>query len=340
MATSAAWPRAITIEAAGREVRLSSPSKVNFPEPGFTKLDLAEYYLAVADAACLHVRERPTTMKRFVDGIIGELDLPEAGAEEHAGVAADGDGRSSPAGAAPRSCGQRRRAPGVGRQPGRDRLQPVARAPGRPRPSGRAARRPGPDPGVGLRRGPPGGDVRARGPRRPRAARLPQDLRLARDPHQRADRARGGRSRRCAARRSPWRARSSAGRPTWRHRSGGRRSATACSSTTTRTPATARWRRPGRCARRPTPASRAAGVGRGARRRPGGAAPGDGAGAPRRAGRPVGGDRRRPPAPSTPCTSWPTATRPGGLGDAPWPPHFRKQAGEGKRVQPSRAKKD
>jgi len=28
-----------------------------------------------------------------------------------------------------------------------------------------------------------------------------------------------------------------------------------------------------------------------------------------------------------------------GLGDAPWPPHFRKQAGEPKRVQPSRAKK-
>jgi len=29
-----------------------------------------------------------------------------------------------------------------------------------------------------------------------------------------------------------------------------------------------------------------------------------------------------------------------GLGDAPWPPHFRKQAGEPKRVQPSRARKE
>jgi DNA primase len=28
-----------------------------------------------------------------------------------------------------------------------------------------------------------------------------------------------------------------------------------------------------------------------------------------------------------------------GLGDAPWPPHFRKQAGEPRRVQPSRARK-
>ena len=60
---------ATTIEAAGREVRLSSPSKVYFPEPRLTKRDLAEYYVAVADAACLHLRERPTTMKRFPGGV-------------------------------------------------------------------------------------------------------------------------------------------------------------------------------------------------------------------------------------------------------------------------------
>jgi len=60
---------ATTIEAAGREVRLSSPSKVYFPEPRLTKRDLAEYYVAVAEAACLHLRERPTTMKRFPGGV-------------------------------------------------------------------------------------------------------------------------------------------------------------------------------------------------------------------------------------------------------------------------------
>jgi bifunctional non-homologous end joining protein LigD len=64
---------AIELEAAGRTVRLSSPSKVYFPGPGFTKLDVARYYLAVADQACLHLRERPTTMKRFVEGIEGEF---------------------------------------------------------------------------------------------------------------------------------------------------------------------------------------------------------------------------------------------------------------------------
>jgi DNA ligase D len=62
-----------TIEAAGREVRLSSPSKVFFPAPGLTKGDLAAYYVSVAEAACRHLAERPTTMKRFVDGAEGEF---------------------------------------------------------------------------------------------------------------------------------------------------------------------------------------------------------------------------------------------------------------------------
>src|SRR5262249_45908052 len=71
------------IEAAGREVRLSSPSKVFFSMPGFTKLDLAQYYLDVADAAVNQLRERPGTMKRFVDGAGGEFffqkRVPEKG---------------------------------------------------------------------------------------------------------------------------------------------------------------------------------------------------------------------------------------------------------------------
>ena len=62
-----------TIEVVGREVRLSNPDKVFFPKPGFTKLDLAEYYMAVEDAAVNQLRERPGTMKRFVDGAAGEF---------------------------------------------------------------------------------------------------------------------------------------------------------------------------------------------------------------------------------------------------------------------------
>jgi DNA primase len=60
------------IEVGGRSVRLSNPEKVFFPARGETKLDLARYYLAVADGALRGVYERPTVLKRFPDGATGE----------------------------------------------------------------------------------------------------------------------------------------------------------------------------------------------------------------------------------------------------------------------------
>ncbi len=51
----------------GREVRFSNPGKVFFPERGYTKLDLCEYYQSVADACLARLRDRPTTMKRFTE---------------------------------------------------------------------------------------------------------------------------------------------------------------------------------------------------------------------------------------------------------------------------------
>ena len=60
------------IEAAGVEVRLSNPQKVFFAERGITKLDLANYYLGLADATINHLRDRPTNLKRFVDGAAGK----------------------------------------------------------------------------------------------------------------------------------------------------------------------------------------------------------------------------------------------------------------------------
>jgi DNA ligase D-like protein (predicted polymerase) len=66
-----------TIEAAGLEIRLSSPSKVYWPEFGgrgpWTKLDLAEFYLQAAEETCRHLRERPTVLKRWRDGITGDF---------------------------------------------------------------------------------------------------------------------------------------------------------------------------------------------------------------------------------------------------------------------------
>jgi bifunctional non-homologous end joining protein LigD len=61
-----------TIEVAGHEVRLSNPGKVYFPQAGHTKSDLVDYYLVVAEPALLHLRERPTVLKRYVDGADGE----------------------------------------------------------------------------------------------------------------------------------------------------------------------------------------------------------------------------------------------------------------------------
>src|SRR4051812_18225053 len=72
-AAGASKSKYTTLEIAGREVRLSNPDKIFFPKPGFTKLDLVTYYLAVEEAAVNQLRERPGTMKRFVDGVGGEF---------------------------------------------------------------------------------------------------------------------------------------------------------------------------------------------------------------------------------------------------------------------------
>jgi bifunctional non-homologous end joining protein LigD len=61
-------PDQATIEAAGREVQISNPQKIFFPERGITKLDLVEYYLAVATPVLTQLRDRPTVLKRFVNG--------------------------------------------------------------------------------------------------------------------------------------------------------------------------------------------------------------------------------------------------------------------------------
>lgn len=60
---------AAILEVGEHEVRLSSPDKVVFPQPGLTKRDLAEYYLAVAEGAVRGVADRPMVLKRFVKGI-------------------------------------------------------------------------------------------------------------------------------------------------------------------------------------------------------------------------------------------------------------------------------
>ncbi len=63
---------ALEIEVAGRTLRITNPDKVYFPQRGYTKRDVVEYYLAVGDGIFRALRERPTTLQRFPEGIEGE----------------------------------------------------------------------------------------------------------------------------------------------------------------------------------------------------------------------------------------------------------------------------
>ena len=57
----------------GREVSISNPNKVLFPEAGCTKLDLVRYYLAVADGALRGAGGRPNVLVRHPNGVGGEF---------------------------------------------------------------------------------------------------------------------------------------------------------------------------------------------------------------------------------------------------------------------------
>ncbi len=63
---------AMELQVGERTVRLSNPDKVYFPERGFTKLDIARYYIAVGDGVLRALRDRPTTLERYPDGVTGE----------------------------------------------------------------------------------------------------------------------------------------------------------------------------------------------------------------------------------------------------------------------------
>jgi len=56
-----------------REVAISNPQKVLFPQPGYTKLDLVRYYLAVSDGALRAAGGRPNMLVRYPNGIEGEF---------------------------------------------------------------------------------------------------------------------------------------------------------------------------------------------------------------------------------------------------------------------------
>ena len=61
------------ISAAGQDVPITNPTKVLFPEAGHTKLDLARYYMSVATGALRAAGGRPNVLVRYPNGIKGEF---------------------------------------------------------------------------------------------------------------------------------------------------------------------------------------------------------------------------------------------------------------------------
>src|SRR4051812_37611929 len=64
-------PQILTVD--GRDIAISNPNKVLFPQAGYTKLDLARYYLAVADGALRGAGGRPNVLVRYPNGVGGEF---------------------------------------------------------------------------------------------------------------------------------------------------------------------------------------------------------------------------------------------------------------------------
>ncbi len=62
----------VELEVGERVVKVTNPDKVLFPARGETKLDLVRYYLSVGEGIVRALRERPTQLRRFPDGVEGE----------------------------------------------------------------------------------------------------------------------------------------------------------------------------------------------------------------------------------------------------------------------------
>ena len=62
----------IEIEVGERTVKVTNPDKVLFPAAGYTKRDHVAYYISVGEGIVRALRERPTQLRRFPDGIEGE----------------------------------------------------------------------------------------------------------------------------------------------------------------------------------------------------------------------------------------------------------------------------
>lgn len=77
-----AMSKASTVEIAGRELTLSNMEKVMYPEVGFTKAQIIDYYVRIAPFLLPHLKDRPLTMKRYPEGV-GKLFFYEKNCPKH-----------------------------------------------------------------------------------------------------------------------------------------------------------------------------------------------------------------------------------------------------------------
>jgi bifunctional non-homologous end joining protein LigD len=92
-------PERVRVKVGGRELSLSNLDKILYPETGFTKSQVLDYYARIADVMIPHMRNRPTTLRRYPNGVdgtsfyekhapagqpawIGTVDVPSKNAHE------------------------------------------------------------------------------------------------------------------------------------------------------------------------------------------------------------------------------------------------------------------
>jgi bifunctional non-homologous end joining protein LigD len=64
-------PARVDVDVAGKHLSLSNLDKVMYPEVGFTKGQVIDYYTRIAPALLPHLRDRPLTLKRYPNGVEG-----------------------------------------------------------------------------------------------------------------------------------------------------------------------------------------------------------------------------------------------------------------------------
>lgn len=75
-------PERVLTEVDGRELSLSNLDKVLYPQTGFTKSQVLDYYARIADVMLPHLRNRPTTFRRYPHGVEG-MSFYEKHAPDH-----------------------------------------------------------------------------------------------------------------------------------------------------------------------------------------------------------------------------------------------------------------